>query len=299
MVAPGRELAVQIDRVAGRHFPDVSSTAVVGGANRKRQAEALQKAKPALVVGTPGRLAELAFEGSRPLKLGKLRWCVVDECDHALRPPFGEDVEALLGALPRSCGVVLASATGAALLGDEGGGQQAGPGRAARRRDGGGARGRRVALAARARTGASAAFGLAKSRVVQARGRGAGLRDAALVPSRTRRPPRPSRRVSRPRASTRAARRRRALGERRAAVVRHLNEGAAPARRPSRPRAARGLDCPRVTRVVNYLSAPSRRRTTRTARAARAARPPRARLRPLGRGAAAQDRVPRRRAPWA
>ena len=109
-----------IDRVARRHFPDVSSTAVVGGANRKRQAEALRKAKPALVVGTPGRLAELAFEGSRPLKLGKLRWCVVDECDHALRPPFGEDVEALLGALPRSCGVVFASATGAALLGDEG-----------------------------------------------------------------------------------------------------------------------------------------------------------------------------------
>ena len=36
------------------------------------------------------------------------------------RPPFGEDVEALLGALPRSCGVVFASATGAALLGDEG-----------------------------------------------------------------------------------------------------------------------------------------------------------------------------------
>ena len=99
VVAPGRELAVQIDRVARRHFPDVSSTAVVGGANRKRQAEALRKAKPALVVGTPGRLAELAFEGSRPLKLGKLRWCVVDECDHALRPPFGEDVEALLGAL--------------------------------------------------------------------------------------------------------------------------------------------------------------------------------------------------------
>jgi len=291
VVAPGRELAVQIDRVARRHFPDVSSTAVVGGANRKRQAEALRKAKPALVVGTPGRLAELAFEGSRPLKLGKLRWCVVDECDHALRPPFGEDVEALLGALPRSCGVVFASATGAALLGDEG--EAARRARAALRVDATAAGRAGVAsgaLAAKARHGRLRAKAPldALRRVLRA---AAPACEAALVF------------VEDAAAAEAVATRLAAAGldaralvgdahsTARAAAVRHLNEGAAPAVVVATEGAARGLDCPRVTHVVNYLSAPSSA-SHYAHRAGRAGRAPATPAYVLSvAGDAAQDRV--------
>ena len=291
VVAPGRELAVQIDRVARRHFPDVSSTAVVGGANRKRQAEALRKAKPALVVGTPGRLAELAFEGSRPLKLGKLRWCVVDECDHALRPPFGEDVEALLGALPRSCGVVFASATGAALLGDEG--EAARRARAALRVDATAAGRAGVAsgaLAAKARHGRLRAKAPldALRRVLRA---AASACEAALVF------------VEDAAAAEAVATRLAAAGldaralvgdahsTARAAAVRHLNEGAAPAVVVATEGAARGLDCPRVTHVVNYLSAPSSA-SHYAHRAGRAGRAPATPAYVLSvAGDAAQDRV--------
>ena len=253
VVAPGRELAVQIDRVARRHFvrrPRLRSSAARTGSGRR---EALRKAKPALVVGTPGRLAELAFEGSRPPEaVGKLRWCVVDECDHALRPPFGEDVEALLGALPRSCGVVFASATGAALLGDEG--EAARRARAALRVDATAAGRAGVAsgaLAAKARHGRPSARRRRSTRTLRRRcgprPRPARRRSSS---SRTRRPPAVATRLAAAGLDARAL-----VGDAhstaRAAAVRHLNEGAAPAVVVATDGAARGAGLtPRVTHVV-------------------------------------------------
>lgn len=67
VVAPSRELAMQIVRVAQSLLPDSARRAVqqaIGGANMARQVEALRKDKPVLVVGTPGRLAELSRDGT-------------------------------------------------------------------------------------------------------------------------------------------------------------------------------------------------------------------------------------------
>ena len=58
--------------------------AVAGGANGARQVEKIRKDRPQLLVGTAGRVRELAFEW-RKLKLQSVRHLVVDEVDDALR----------------------------------------------------------------------------------------------------------------------------------------------------------------------------------------------------------------------
>jgi superfamily II DNA/RNA helicase len=62
VVAPSQELAMQISRVAQGLFPQDSRTAVqqaIGGANIRRQAEAIAEHQPIMVVGTPGRVVDL------------------------------------------------------------------------------------------------------------------------------------------------------------------------------------------------------------------------------------------------
>ena len=70
VVVPSRELAMQIVRVAQGLLPESARRAVqqaIGGAAVWRQKEALRLHKPLLVVGTPGRLAELSRDGTLPL----------------------------------------------------------------------------------------------------------------------------------------------------------------------------------------------------------------------------------------
>lgn len=62
VVAPNQELAMQICRVAADLMPKEGRSAVqqaIGGANMRRQAEAIAEHQPLVVVGTPGRLADL------------------------------------------------------------------------------------------------------------------------------------------------------------------------------------------------------------------------------------------------
>lgn len=62
VVAPSQELAMQICRVAAGLMPEEGRSAVqqaIGGANMRRQAEAIAQHQPLVVVGTPGRVADL------------------------------------------------------------------------------------------------------------------------------------------------------------------------------------------------------------------------------------------------
>eukprot|EP00775_Hariotina_reticulata_P006669 gene6669-6893_t len=62
VVAPSQELAMQICRVAASLMPEAGRGAVqqaIGGANMRRQAESIIEHQPLVVVGTPGRLADL------------------------------------------------------------------------------------------------------------------------------------------------------------------------------------------------------------------------------------------------
>lgn len=114
VLCPSRELAFQIVRVADMLLEGTTlgAAAVVGGANPNRQLEKIKKARPQLIVGTPGRVGELAFEW-RKLKLQRIRHIVIDEVDDALRPPHLNHTLRLLESARdgRPLQLVFASAT--------------------------------------------------------------------------------------------------------------------------------------------------------------------------------------------
>lgn len=93
IVAPSRELAMQIVRVAQAVLPPQAKQAcqqVIGGANVHRQREALKINRPVMVVGTPGRLAELSKDGT--LQTHNCGLLIMDEIDQLLAPQFREDM---------------------------------------------------------------------------------------------------------------------------------------------------------------------------------------------------------------
>eukprot|EP00877_Chromochloris_zofingiensis_P005959 jgi/Chrzof1/1616/Cz10g14210.t1 len=93
IVAPSQELCMQIVRVAQGLLPDEARSAVqqcIGGANILRQMDAIAKNKPLVVVGTPGRLAQLVK--SAALQLHGCPLLVMDEADQLLGANFREDI---------------------------------------------------------------------------------------------------------------------------------------------------------------------------------------------------------------
>ncbi|CAN0186690.1 unnamed protein product, partial [Ectocarpus fasciculatus] len=114
VVAPGRELASQIFSVCEKLIQGTGlrSTMVIGGANALRQVERFKKVKPQIVIATPGRLCELVFDRRR-MKLGMVRTVVLDEVDALLRPPYDQEIDAIMDATPGGRRqAVFASATG-------------------------------------------------------------------------------------------------------------------------------------------------------------------------------------------
>jgi ATP-dependent RNA helicase DeaD len=115
VVAPSRELAIQILKVAEGLLEGTGLSAMqaIGGANVNRQHEALRKKKPEIVIGTPGRIAELVCEHGSKLKLGNVGYLVVDEVDQCLKPAMKGDVERVISKIPADRRqTVFASATG-------------------------------------------------------------------------------------------------------------------------------------------------------------------------------------------
>lgn len=105
IVAPSRELGMQIVREFEKILGLANKRAVqqlVGGANRSRQEEALKKNKPAIVVGTPGRIAELSAGGK--LHTHGCRYLVLDEVDELLSFNFREDMHRILEHVGRRSG---------------------------------------------------------------------------------------------------------------------------------------------------------------------------------------------------
>lgn len=109
VLAPTRELALQIEMELRKYAPpSVTSLAVYGGTPIERHYRALKR-PPLVVVGTPGRLLDLA--GSGHLHLGAVTWLVMDEADQMLDRGFLRDIQRILGLLPRERQTLLFSAT--------------------------------------------------------------------------------------------------------------------------------------------------------------------------------------------
>ena len=109
-VAPTRELAVQVagdlTRAGARRGIRVAT--IYGGRAYEPQIEQLAKGVE-VVVGTPGRLLDLASKGH--LNLGHARTVVLDEADEMLDLGFLPDVEKLLALTPAGRHTMLFSAT--------------------------------------------------------------------------------------------------------------------------------------------------------------------------------------------
>ena len=110
VVAPTRELAIQIARVAEplAALLGIGTVLVYGGADIERQKEKLRR-HPQLVIGTPGRLLDHVRRGT--LSLGSVNKVVLDEADEMLKLGFIEDVETLLEHTAQDYQLALFSAT--------------------------------------------------------------------------------------------------------------------------------------------------------------------------------------------
>ncbi len=109
-VAPTRELAVQVsgDLAAAGKARGVRVLTIYGGRAFEPQIQGLQRGVE-IVVGTPGRLLDLAKQGY--LDLSYVKSVVLDEADEMLDLGFLPDIEKLLAQTPASRQTMLFSAT--------------------------------------------------------------------------------------------------------------------------------------------------------------------------------------------
>ena len=111
IIAPTRELAQQIYRVAADmlHFHSKTHGIIMGGAKRSTEAFMLKKGVN-LLVATPGRLLD-HLENTEGFVFRNLQTLIIDEADMILRVGFEEEMNKILKLLPKKRQSVLFSAT--------------------------------------------------------------------------------------------------------------------------------------------------------------------------------------------
>ena len=93
--APTRELAMQISdefKRMSKYMPDLVM-AVIHGKQGRNKVDEVKKANPHIIIGCPGRIKDYVID-IKAIKLDKLRFFVVDECDKILEN---------LGTSPQGC----------------------------------------------------------------------------------------------------------------------------------------------------------------------------------------------------
>jgi superfamily II DNA/RNA helicase len=114
IIVPSRELAQQIELVFKSMGTGLKITACYGGHKRETEENNLKQA-PALIVGTPGRLADHIRRGS--ITVASIRTLVLDEYDKILELGFEAEMSFIVGSLPGLDKRILTSATEAVQMG--------------------------------------------------------------------------------------------------------------------------------------------------------------------------------------
>lgn len=117
ILEPSQELAVQVGQVVSEWAKALQLTTLtlIGGANIQRQIDKL-KSKPEIIVGTPGRILELADK--RKLKLHQVQTVVLDEADQLLGQDQLSTVREVVKKMPSDRQMGFFSATSNALMQD-------------------------------------------------------------------------------------------------------------------------------------------------------------------------------------
>jgi len=113
IISPTRELSLQIygvlrDIMDNAGFPQTHGL-VIGGANRRSEAEKLAKGVN-ILVATPGRLLD-HLQNTQGFNYQRLQMLVIDEADRILEQGFEEDMHQIIKLLPKQRQTVLFSAT--------------------------------------------------------------------------------------------------------------------------------------------------------------------------------------------
>lgn len=108
VIAPSRELALQIEKVWKTMSTGFKVTCCYGGHLRETEENNLLEA-PALIVGTPGRLGDHIRREN--IKTAGIKLLVLDEFDKSLELGFDEEMEFIISSLPGLKKRILTSAT--------------------------------------------------------------------------------------------------------------------------------------------------------------------------------------------
>ena len=111
VLVPTRELAAQVRTELGTLYADVPNLrviAVTGGTEVYKEREQL-RAKPRLLIATPGRLLDHIRNGA--VDLSSVQHAVLDEADQMLDMGFRDELDEVLSHLPEGRSVHLVSAT--------------------------------------------------------------------------------------------------------------------------------------------------------------------------------------------
>ncbi len=114
ITAPTRELAGQIHKFA-THIAKFSETHIdirkyVGGSDREKEINRLKKSQPMIVIGTPGKIIDLAIK-ENVLKIYKTKIFVIDEADMSLEIGFLEDIDKMAASMSENLQMLVFSAT--------------------------------------------------------------------------------------------------------------------------------------------------------------------------------------------
>lgn len=111
ILVPTHELAMQITKVAAELAPlmNVRLLPLIGKVNMMRQIDDLKKIKPHLIVGSTGRILELAEK--KKIKLHEVKTIIVDEADRLLCKEAIDPLLQLLKRLQRDKQLLLFSAS--------------------------------------------------------------------------------------------------------------------------------------------------------------------------------------------
>ena len=115
IIVPSRELAMQIEKVFKQMTTAFKITCCYGGHKREVEENNL-KQPPALLVGTPGRLADHIRR--KNITTDAIQTLVLDEFDKSLELGFSEDMSFIISELPNIRKRILTSATEAVEVPD-------------------------------------------------------------------------------------------------------------------------------------------------------------------------------------
>lgn len=108
ILAPTRELALQIEKEIRKLDRNVSSITIYGGVSINPQIDKLAQGVQ-IAVGTPGRILDHMERGT--VDFSEVRFVILDEADRMLDMGFIEDIHRIMSAMPKRRQTALFSAT--------------------------------------------------------------------------------------------------------------------------------------------------------------------------------------------